>query len=60
MVHNKIPMSGYDLPQSMADARRRRTEASQAEVLGELAALLLPLSLALARLVARTEMRVMP
>ena len=44
---------GGGLTALLAKDRRRRVEATQAEACGELAGLLLPLSLSLARLAAR-------
>ena len=56
MTKDEIDASGYDLTETMARNRRRRTEAAQGEGLGELAGMLLPLSVALARLTARCDM----
>lgn len=52
----EIDVSGYDMAETLAKERRRRSEVELCEGMAELDALLLPLSLAVARLSARTRM----
>jgi hypothetical protein len=47
--------TGHDLAETMERNRRRQAEAAQSQGLSELAAMLLPLSVALARLTARFD-----
>lgn len=56
MTKDEIDVSGCDLAETMERNRRRRSEAAQGEGLSDLAGLLLPLSVALARLTARCDM----
>lgn len=51
----EIDVSGYDLTETLAKHRRRCGEAEIAEGMSELDALLLPVSLAVARLAARIQ-----
>lgn len=57
MMKDEIDVSGHDLVETLAKERRRRAEAVQGHGLGELSGLLLPLSVALARLTARCDVR---
>jgi len=57
MMNDEIDVSGHDLTETLAKARRRRAETEQAAAMSEFAALMLPLSLALARLAARNDVR---
>ncbi|MCV0414937.1 MAG: hypothetical protein K5831_08635 [Brevundimonas sp.] len=52
----EIDVSGYDMAETLAKDRRRRSEAALSEGMTELDALLLPLTLAVARLSARMRM----
>lgn len=54
MVKDEIE-TGHDLAETLERNRRRRTEAAQSQGLSELAGMLLPLSVALARLTARCD-----
>jgi len=54
-VREEIDVSGYDMAQTMVKERRRQAEAASSKGLSELAAMLLPLSVALARLTARCD-----
>lgn len=49
-------VSGYDMAETLAKDRRRRSEAEVSKGMAELEALLLPLTLAVARLSARMQM----
>lgn len=57
MMKDEIDVSGHDMVETLAKERRRRAEVAQVEGLGELAGMLLPLSVALARLAARCDMK---
>lgn len=57
MMKDEIDVSGHDLAETLAKDRRRRAEAVQRSGLGELPSMLLPLSVAVARLTARSNMR---
>ena len=52
----EIDVSGYDMAETLAKDRRRRSEAALSEGMTELDALLLPLTLAVARLSARMRL----
>lgn len=54
---SKIDVSGYDMAETLAKDRRRRREAEMSEGMDELDALLLPLALAVARLLARVQVK---
>lgn len=51
----EIDVSGYDMAETLAKDRRRRTEAEASNGMAELDAVLLPLTLAVARLSARMQ-----
>lgn len=51
---SRIDVRGHDMMATLAKEQRRQAELRQAAGLDEVAAMLLPLSLALARLTART------
>lgn len=55
MMTTEIDVSGYDMAETLAKDRRRRSEAALSEGMAELDALLLPLTLAVARLSARMQ-----
>jgi hypothetical protein len=55
MTNGKIDLSGHDLTETLEKNRRRAKELVQSQDLGELASMLLPLSVALARLTARGD-----
>lgn len=57
VMKDEIEISGYDLTATMERNRQRRSEVSQSAGLGELSGMLLPLSVALARLTARCDVR---
>ena len=57
MMNGEMDVSGHDLAETLAKERRRRFEASQVQDIGHLSGLLLPLSIALARLSARCDVR---
>ncbi|MEH6699931.1 MAG: hypothetical protein V7672_14640 [Brevundimonas sp.] len=52
---SQIDVSGYDMAETLAKDRRRRSEAELSQGMSELDAMLLPLALAVARLSARTQ-----
>ena len=55
MTNDGIDLSGHDLTETLHRNRRREKELAQSQGLGELASLLLPLSVAIARLTARCD-----
>jgi len=55
MNNDVIDVTGYDFAETLDKDRRRRAEATQSQGLGELSGMLLPLSVALARLTARCD-----
>lgn len=57
MMRDEIDVSGHDLVETLVKERRRRAEAAQRSGLSELPSMLLPLSVAVARLTARNNMR---
>lgn len=56
-MEHEIDTSGHDIVETLEGNRRRRAEAAQAKALGERDRMLLPLSVALARLTARCNVR---
>lgn len=56
MIH-PIDVSGYDMAETLAKDRRRRHEAELSDGMGEIDALLLPFTLAVARLAARAQVK---
>ena len=56
----EIDVSGHDMAETLAKDRRRRSEAELAAGMAELDALLLPLTLAVARLSARIQLTETP
>lgn len=56
-MKDEIDVSGHDMVETLAKERRRRAELAQTCGLSELAGMLLPLSVAVARLTARCNMR---
>lgn len=57
MTKDEIDVSGHDLVETLAKERRRRAEIAQSQGLSDLAAMLLPVSVALARLTARSYVK---
>ena len=55
MKDGEIDLSGHDLIETLERNRRREKELAQSQGLSALASLLLPLSVALARLTARCD-----
>ncbi len=54
---SEIDVSGHDMAETLQKDRRRRAEAALVKGLGELDAMLLPFTLAVARLSARSQLR---
>lgn len=55
MMITDLDVSGYDMAETLAKDRRRRSEGEVSKGMAELDALLLPLTLAVARLSARMQ-----